>query len=204
MRQASLPNNLKAEMASTAMKFLADSTARPEVRAQAAWALGMVRTGQLSRNFNYALVAYDTGQVASEIGEKINTAFEKNRTLSEYLTGLLVTPIYQAFNGLDGARESGLLKVPGGNPSLAYTRQIADLTSAVAKAAVELVRAPGGQISNRKKDLGDRVAGLKAFLDKNPPKEYSLVPKGPEFKPAKAEVANAPVGKPEGDGARGR
>ncbi|MCA1686853.1 MAG: hypothetical protein LC745_12970, partial [Planctomycetia bacterium] len=138
MRVASSPSGAKAEMATTAMKFLADPEARPEVRAQAAWALGMLRVNQTVRGYNYALIAYDTGQVAAELGEQINASFkDKDRALSEYLTSFLVTPIYQAFNGLDGARESGLLKVPGGYPTLPYARQVSDLSAAVAKAAVE-------------------------------------------------------------------
>ncbi len=200
MRQASMPNAPQTvNMASTAMRYLADTERRPEVRATAAWALSMLRVNTAVKNYNYRLIAYNTGSLAADLGTKINEVFhEKNRTLSEALTGLLVTPIYQTFSGTDGVRESGLLKVPGGNPDLATTRQIADLSKEVAKASVELVRAPNGQIQNFKKALGDRVAALKAFLDKNPPKEYSLVPKGQEFrlvKPQVAAAAPAPGGK---------
>ncbi len=193
MRQASVINAPQdVHMATTAMRYLANPEGRPEVRATAAWALGMFRVGTAVKNYNFRLIASNTGQLAAELGAKANESFtEKNRTLSEAMTGLLVTPIYQTFNGMPGANESGLLKVPGGNPDQNVTRQIADLSKDVAKASVDLIRAPNGQVQAYKKALGDRVAALKTFLDKNPPKEYSLVPNGQEFRPAKPQVAAA-------------
>jgi hypothetical protein len=204
MRVSSLPNSVKAEMATTAMKYLADPEARPEVRAQAAWALGMVRTNQATKNYNYALIAYDTAQLAAELGEKINASVVRNKTLSEYLTNLLVGPIHEALNGRDGARDSGLLKVPGGFPALASTKQVSDLTSAVTKASLDLVRSTPGQYPKYQKDLDDRIAGLKAYLEKNPPKDYRLVPNGQEFRPDKEQVAKAPDDKPGAAGGPGR
>jgi hypothetical protein len=206
MRQPSGQQNMqKVEMAATAMKTLVDPEARPEVRAAAAWALGMMRVNPSVARYNLSLIAYNIGKLAATIGEDINASFSSNRTRSEYLTGLLVTPIYQAFFGLEGARESGLLKTPGGSASQAAVKPIADLSSTVARAAVELIRAPNGQIKNRQKDLGDRVAALKTYLDKNAPKDFHLVPgaDGPEYRLKNAEVAEEPAEKPKVAGARG-
>ena len=193
MRVASMPNGQKVEMATAALNFLADAEAHPEVQAQAAWALGMVRVNPGIRDYNYALIAYYTGRVAGELGEQIEESIAENKTLAEYLTGLLIGPIHQAFNGLDGARESGLLKVPGGSPSMPYTRQIADLTSAVTRASVDLVRAPTGQVPKNQKTLAGHVAALKEFLTKNPPKSFKLVPAGRDFVPDNPQVAKAPL-----------
>ncbi len=205
MRVSASANSFKAEMSTAAMKYLADPKARPEVRAQAAWALGMLRVNQAVKDYNYQLIAYNTGQLVADLGEKISESVEENKTLAEYLTGLLVTPIYQTFYGLDGARDSGLLKVPGGgNPNLPFTRDVANHATAVAKAAVELVRAPGGRIPDYKKTLASRVSELQSFLGKNPPKSYFLVPKGVEFRPQNAEVANAPAPDERPGGVRGR
>ncbi|MFO0910331.1 MAG: hypothetical protein U0794_18635 [Isosphaeraceae bacterium] len=192
MRQAAVPVSLaKLEMANAAMAHLADAEARFEVRATAAWALGMVRVNPASGKYNFPLIAYFVGQLAAEIGDTALESFTENPSRSEYLSGILVGPIYQAFNGVDGARESGLLKSPSLGGAQGFVKQVADATTAVARASVELVRAPGGQTKARSKDLGDRIAQLRAILEKSPPKEFSLVPGGPEYRPASPAVAGA-------------
>ena len=193
MRQAAVATNLqKAEMAVAAMSFLADPDARPEVRATAAWALGMMQVNPAIRGYNFPLIAYDAGTLTADIGDQIQSGFRANQIRSNYLTGLLVGPIYQAFKGIDGARESGLLNAPSLGPAQGYVARVADLTSSVARSSVELIRAPNGQIDARQKDLGERVATLKGYLDKNPPKDWRLVPGGPEFKVRQAQVADSP------------
>jgi hypothetical protein len=216
MRQAAVPSRMqKADMATAAMKYLADPKAPPDVRAAAAWALGMARVNSAISKYNFSLVAYDIGRLAAELGDKISASFAENSVLAERWTGLLVSQIYQAFNGMDGARESGLLHSthPDLGPNASRIKQIADLESAVAKAAVEMIRAPGGQAKARggadklkeQTVLNQRVAALKAFLDKNPPKEFTLVPGGPEFRLQASEMAaEAPAERAAGVvGARG-
>ena len=62
----------------------------------------------------------------------------------------------------------------------------------MAKTAVELIRNPPGLQKGLKKDLGDRIAALKAFLAKNPPKDFRLIPDGPEYRvTSEAAVADA-------------
>jgi hypothetical protein len=204
MRQAAMTTGLqKAEMAITAMKFLSNPNARPEVRAAAAWALGMMQVNPATGRYNFPLVAYNTGRLTAELGETINASFKLNPTRSSYLTGLLVAPIYQTFNGVDGARESGLLHAPALGEARGFVSRVADLASSVARSSVELVRAPNGQIADRQKDLGERVAALKDYLDKNPPKDFHLVPGGPEFRGQQAQVADAPADKGKMAGANG-
>ena len=119
-----------------------------------------------------------------------------NLPQSEYLTGMLVGPLYQCFSGIENGRESGILKVPAAASNLTYLKQVSDLQYAVAKAAVELVRnALTGTRNKFKEDLGARVAALKLFLAKNPPKDYFLVPGSEEFRPA-SEPAMAEAPKP--------
>jgi hypothetical protein len=205
LRQAATPANVqRPEMAATAMKFLADPEARPEVRAAAAWALGMMQVSQNAR-FNFPLVAHEAGRLSAEIGEQANASLKENPTRSAYLAGLLVGPIYQAFNGISGARESGLLHAPALGQAQGYASKVNDLISSVARAAVVMLpdRTPTAQQKNRQRDLSDRVAALKSWLDKNPPKDYHLVPGGPEFKGGQAEVAEAPAGNSKLAGARG-
>lgn len=206
LRQASLPAfPQKAEIASTAMKYLVDPEARTEVRAQAAWTLGMLRVTSATSKYNFLLVAYYNGLLSAEIAETVNAIFPDNVPQSEYLTGLLVSQLYQCFNGIENSRESGILKVPAAASSVPYLKQVSELQSAVAKAAVELIRAPTGLRKGLKKDLGDRISALKTFLAKNPPKDFHLVPGGPEFRVAsKDAVAEAvpPVTKPKVGGGR--
>jgi hypothetical protein len=84
---------------------------------------------------------------------------------------------------------------------------VADLSTAVAKAAVELVaRAPSGQIDRFKKELADRTAALKTFLEQNPVKDFHLVPGGPEFRPSGSQAGlagNPQAATPSGGGAPG-
>jgi hypothetical protein len=126
-----------------------------------------------------------------------DTADAGNPTLSEYLSGLLVGPLFQAFNGLEGSRDSGLLKQPNLGQSASYVKQVADHQSAVARGAVELVRVAPGQVESRKNDLNNRVSALKVFLEQKPPKDFHLVPGGPEYQleaaPAVKAANDAPV-----------
>ena len=67
----------------------------------------------------------------------------------------------------------------------------------MAKAAIDLVRAPTGQIKARRQDLIARVAALKEFLAKNAPASRHLVPGDegfPEF--GGAQQADAPAAEP--------
>jgi hypothetical protein len=198
LRQASTarPPKGQPEMASAAIKFLVDPQARPEVRAEAAWALGMMQVSGAIGKYNFPLIAYDIGDVAAMLGESINDAFANNPSRSEYLAGLLINQLYQALEGVPNARDSGLLH--GTHPNLApsrnYIKQVSELVKSVAKSSIELFRAPKGQVPRYQKELGDRVAALKGFLDKNQPANSWLVPGGPEFPPPKPvnAVAGAP------------
>jgi hypothetical protein len=205
LRQSgTVPPKGQPEMASAAIKFLVDPEARPEVRAEAAWALGMMQVNGAVGKYNFPLIAYHIGDVAANLGESINEVFSKNPSRAEYLTGLLINQLYQALEGAPNARNSGLLK--GDHPNIApnrnYIKQVSDLIKPIANASITLTRSPKGQVPKVQKDLGDRVAALKSFLDKNQPADTWLVPGGPQFPlkganavaeaPGRAQVAGAP------------
>ncbi len=213
LRQGYIPAAPKdAEMAAAAMRILADPKARTEVRAEAARALGMMQVTTAVPNYNFPLVAYATAQLAARVGDQIAATYSAdkgkplNATKAEHLTGLLVGPVYQAFEGQAGARESGLLHA---NAAAAHSdiQKIADQIKPVAKAALELVRAPTGQLKARRTDLVARVEALKEYLAKNVPANRHLVPDDDGFledagtqagAPAEhgaAKVAGAPGGK---------
>ena len=99
------------------------------------------------------------------------------------MTGLLVTPILQTFDGIDAARDSGLLKSPhpAATQARPFIKQVSDKIKPVAAAAVRLVKEPGGRAASNLKELEAKTADLKALLQKNPPANTWLVPNGPKF-----------------------
>jgi hypothetical protein len=181
----------KADLASAAMGFLADPDARFEVRAAAAWAIGMMRGTSAISGFNYRLVAYNIGQVTAYLGEEVGDAFKDDKVRAEYWTGVLLNPIFHAVYGEPEARDSGLLKTSN---NLAAVKQVADLVRPIAEKSILLIRTPGGNAEKAKQDLSAQVAALRSFLEKNPPGDGHLVPKGDEFPLKKAQVAQAPAG----------
>jgi hypothetical protein len=213
LRQGYIPAAPKnAEMAVAAMRILADPKARTEVRAEAARALGMMQITTAVPDYNFPLVAYAAAQLAARVGDQIVASYSAdkgtplNASKAEYLTALLVGPVYQAFEGQAGVRESGLLH---GNATAARSdiQKVADQIKPVAKAALELIRAPKGQLKARRADLAARVEALKDFLAKNVPANRHLVPDDDGFledagsqagapaEPGAAKVAGAPGGK---------
>jgi hypothetical protein len=181
-----------------AMELLANKDVKPEVRAWAAWALGMMKI-DASKKYNFQLVAYHIGDLAAELGEKANESFKLNPAMTEHWTGLLLYQVFPALDGVENARESGLTHVPLNHPSIGpaqkFIRELDAMVKPVARAAVDLLRAPKGQYDARQKDLAHAVDALRTYLDKNVPKESTLWPNGPEF-PAKAKEAVAAAARP--------
>ena len=186
-----------AEMAATAMRILADPRARADVRAEAVHALGMMQITNAVPHFNYNLVAYAAAQLAAEIGDQIVASFTKkapaiNPTKAEYLTGVLVGPIHQAFDGQPGVRDSGFLHNPATSATSARSEVQKTLgqIEPVSRASMELIRSPTGQLKARRQDLVTRVAVLKEFLSKNAPADRHLVPDDQGFLEAGEQSAS--------------
>ena len=81
------------------------------------------------------------------LGDRIHEVYPKNATQAEALTGLLVTQILQTFDGIDAARDSGLLKSthPAAVQARPFIKQVSDKIKPIAAAAVRLVREPAGR-----------------------------------------------------------
>jgi hypothetical protein len=181
MRRGFEPNRpKKADMANAAMNLLADGSAKVEVRSEAARALGLMQIAAAVPKYNYRLVVHSAGQLAVELGNRIASGYAKNQDRSKYLTALLIGPVYQAFDGVPGARDSGLIHIASGD-STAYVQSIFDLVKPIAKAAIDLNAAGSRQARDRQKELVARVAVLKDFLEKNAPPDRHLVPDGTEY-----------------------
>jgi hypothetical protein len=184
LRQGFVPTAPKAaDMAATAMRILADPKARPDVRAEAARALGTMQITNAVPSFNFNLVAYAAAQLAAQVGDQIVASYTEkgsaiNATRAEYLTSLLVGPVHQTFDGTPGMRDSGLLHSTATAAASARSQiqKILDQIEPVSRASLDLVRSPASQVKARRQDLVERVAVLKEFLSKNEPANLHLVP----------------------------
>jgi hypothetical protein len=196
LRQASTirPEKGQPEMATTAAQFLTDPDAKLEVRAEAGWALGMMQVPAGISGYNYSLLAYSAGEVTAALAERILEVYSKNPTQAEAWTGVLVSQILQTFAGVEAARDSGLLNAthPAAVQARPFIKQVSDKTKPITGAAVRLVKGAPGQAQAGLKDLKEKAADLKAWLQKNPPANAWLVPNGPKFRLGGAQVANAP------------
>jgi hypothetical protein len=175
----------QADVADIAMEYLSNPKARPEVRAWAAWALGMIQVPGAVANFNYPLVAYHMGQLAAELGDRIA---DQAPEPAKYYTGFLYQ-IYYGLKGEQGVRESGLVTQAKGRGGVA---DLEKLVGQVVAAAITLSRSVGNQVPPNRAALKAKVNDLKAYLAKNSPKSDKLTPDGkayPVNAPRMAEVA---------------
>ena len=181
MRQGYNPTRpQKATMANAAMALLADASAKVEVRSEAARALGQMPIGAAVSKYNYPLVAHAAGQLATELGNRVGTTYNVNQDKARYLASLLIGPVYQAFDGVPGTRDSGLLHATGG-ASATYIQKVFDLIKPVVQGTVDLLSAGQRQAKDRQKELVVHVAALKEYLEKNQPPDRHLVPDGAAF-----------------------
>jgi HEAT repeat protein len=176
----------EAIIAQAALQILADPSKRPEVRAWAAWAIGMMDVPASYPQINYTLLAYQYGRLAAGLGDEILIA-QPERV--KYLTALLC---YQVFVGLEGnptVRNSGLIKSRALGSHAPYVQQVHQLVKALASDCVQLTRAAGTHLGPAKDAVASRLAELKAYLEKNPPKDLSLVPGAPLLQVAEPVAA---------------
>jgi hypothetical protein len=199
MRVGFEPNRPKnAIMANAAMKLLSDGDSPPEVRAEAARALGFMQINPSVPRYNYSLVAHDAGQLAADLGARIgalvSTKPAKVRQVSQpakakYWTALLVGPVYQCFDGAPGVRDSGLSHTATAAPTTEYIDKVFELVKGIAKSSVDLINSGSRQLPGHEKELADAVSALREFLESNAPNTRRLVQDGEEFPPPQAGAA---------------
>ncbi|OJW13694.1 MAG: hypothetical protein BGO49_29650 [Planctomycetales bacterium 71-10] len=200
LRQGFLPSSPRtADMASAAFQYLTDEALGLDVRAEAARALGSMQIGTAVPKYSQTLVAYATARLAATMLDKIADGHSENPLRSQELTATLVGPVFQAFEGQEGARESGLLNSTSGAVKTDVQKYF-DALKTPAKAAAALAGAPAGQIEAARKDLRAKVDAFKAFLDKNAPADGTLFPNGPALPaPAAAEPAKQAEAAPKAE-----
>ena len=180
LRQGFLPTSPRTgDMAAATFQYLIDESLRPEVRSEAAMAMGSLQTAAVPK-YNYELVAYAVAQLAANLIDQVAEGFSENPVRAQEITTILIGPVFQAFEGQPGIRDSGLLN----NPSLtnkAEVQKYFDALKVPAKVAAALVTAPTGQIEALTKDLKAKIAAFKAFLAKTPPADSALFTGGPTY-----------------------
>jgi hypothetical protein len=176
-----------SDIAATVLGFVADPDLRPEVRAEAAWSLGMLRPSAQDAKYNFELVAHHMAIAATEIAEKVAEAQANSSGQAARLADQLVQ-LYLGFEG-DPALRAGILRSDHQNLSAqrGKIRQLADQVKAVAVAAVDLSRAPRAQQEAKLASLRGLISDLREYLAQNPPGDLNLYANGPSF----------PVGRPE-------
>lgn len=186
----------KADLEAVAMTYLADPKTRPDVRAWASWALGMMRPNPKIENLNFVLIAYHMASAAADIGAQIaalNVNTSKPEEIPPYLVLVsrktdLLLQLDLGLEGDPGIRDAGLLKFEhaGMSKQKQAVSEIAAKVKAMITAAIELSRSAGVQVKDARAALTAAVDDLKAFLAANPPADAALYPGGPSFPPAAA------------------
>ena len=204
LRQSGLPTDAsKAHMANTAMQFLADTErqvrgpcgGRPRPGADAGergtevqFQAGGATTPGCSRR---------TWPPRSTSSSRTTRPGSENPTRAQYLTALLVGPVYQFFDGVQGESNSGLLQIGEGR------HRVPEVHPEGLRAWSSRWRKPRSSCSvhrrrnsrTGKQKLAARVAELRTFLKQNPPPSRQLVESGREFG-AEGEQAGAPASGP--------
>src|SRR5262249_30356718 len=127
-------------------------------------------------------------EAAAELGEKVVAAYGKNLSLARAYAAPILYQVYPAIYGVDGARESGLLRLPALGQNRPYVDEVANLVKPVAKSTVELFKVMPSGRAKAAKELSDRLGALKSFLEKNVPEDTQF---GGKSFPLKAQVAGA-------------
>ncbi|WP_435010538.1 HEAT repeat domain-containing protein [Tundrisphaera lichenicola] len=188
------------DAASVAMRFLSDRDARPEVRAWAAWALGVMRYPPQISPMNFELLGQEIGELAVNLGQRIVNQFDTNadnfdrsKDRAGQLTSLLIFQVFPALSGQEGISDSGILRSthPGLASAKGFLTQVENNIKEVARESYELIRAGGVAQKTKRDDLEAKVASLKSQISQANPKTRRLIPDGPEFPPHTAQVAGA-------------
>ena len=175
-------------MIDAAAKILANPEERLEVRAWAAWAIGMMRVDDGNAPIRYSAIAGDVAKLAIELGDKILAVKSNQQSEQAHeLITLLAWPIYNSLKGEPGQNRSGLVNAAAldQDKASAFVKGLEPLVQAEARAAVELGRSAGAQLHTQwSKELAGTVQALKAFVAQNPPAPLAKPAEGPSPKAA--------------------
>lgn len=190
------PGKGDLEFLAIAATYLARAKA-PELRARAAWAVGMLRINPNGR-VNYPLLALHAGAAAVDLGERAigeySVTIEPSdmNSPSRYWTTRLIAHVGLGLKGDPDLGESGLLTQATRAVRGEELRVVSGLEERVresCKAADALGRAVGALRSTEKSNFAKTIGEVRAFLTANPPKSTTLFPGGPDLPLAAPGVA---------------
>ena len=178
------------DVASVVAGFLTDPEARPETRAYAAWALGMLKVPPQVTPFNFSLAGSEIGYLTVNLGNRVVAEFDANaanfdraKDDASELTSLLMFQVIPSIGGKEGISDSGLLH--GNHPDLTaakpFLTTLDEKVRNVTREAYDLLRQAAANQKSKRDDLAAKVVDLKTFLDANKPRDRRLVPGGPLF-----------------------
>ena len=192
-----IQNRDQAAYAAEILGYLSDPEARPETRGWAAWAFGMLEVPPGYPQINYTMAAHRIGLLAIEIGDRIvqlsniAEAESYNPQRVNYLTGLLVSPIFAALDGAPDIRDSGLRNARGQGPHQQYVTQVHQRIRALTSASVRLSMARGSLIPPARDQVVARLNELRTFIQGNAPENNAIVPGGPTIAMGAADSGDA-------------
>lgn len=175
------PSAQKAEIAETALSFLADPDTNLIVRAWAAWALGLLTP--VNTSYNYTLVATHAGYAAVDIGNKIVDIQPKSPAQARKLTDALLQLLECFVVDPKQIRNAGLVNMGAAIPAAQQSAvaEIEKRVHSVVVAAVELDQAIKRLQPERRVLLASKVKELQDYLDAHRPTAVSLIPDGADF-----------------------
>jgi hypothetical protein len=180
-----------AEFADAAMVALTDPEAKPDVRATAGWALGMMQVPSRVPDYNYSLVAHAIGRAAVAIGTRISQVPDRG-TIQVNRLSVLLLELLDGLKGEPQVRDSGLTAAARSSPHRAAVAEVQRRVEVIVRAAIDLGRAAGVQKAARRETLNKAIADLKSYLASKPPTDLSLYKGGPAFALALEQVEVAP------------
>jgi hypothetical protein len=183
MRQSTAnPLGARPEIAAVAFELLADPEVDPIARVWAGWAISRMDFPQQAGEPNIELVAYELGEAAAAVGEKVvevpfakETPARNLKLVARWSEPLL--RILDAFVGDPEVSRSGLNRQAARAIAL---RGIEQRIRALASACLAYSQSVGGQVEAARADVVAALDELKRYLAQNPPKEAQFFPGGPE------------------------
>ncbi|MFO0957223.1 MAG: hypothetical protein U0800_07110 [Isosphaeraceae bacterium] len=201
------PGRNDLEFLTTAAMYLAKADA-VELRARAAWAVGMMRLNPAAR-LNLPLLVAHSGQVAADQAEEIlgdylvSAEGQDVNAPVRYWVHRLVTEVGMGLKGDPDVSESGLLFAANRAIKGDELRKISDIEErvrALCKTADGLAKAAGALRAQEKANLVKDLGELRAALNAKPAiADPKLTPGGPELplrSAAAAEEPAAPAARP--------
>lgn len=186
-RISGVENRDQAVFANELLAVLSSEDRRPESRAWAAWALGMLEVPPNYPQLNFSLAAYQIGSLAVDIGKRIVDLSDPreleayNPERVKYLTALIVAPVFSSLDGAPELRGSGLRNTRGLGPHQQYVVRVHQLIRQLAVSSVELTNARGAQITAARDRVIGRLNELRTFLNENRPEDGTFIAGGQEF-----------------------